>query len=198
MKVKLAILGLVLLCLWGRPAYADTIVDIVATFCPNCPGHPLPVDFQAQVTVMPVAGDPSSFGAFFNPIVNGFYNGPVLEVTGISGTFNGNPISFMQAPFGDGSWLYPDLFIGALYFSGASCPCSMFWDGGFGPTITFTEFFDNNQTFGSGSTPVNYSATVNTPEPGTLGLFGLGFLFLCCRLKARGRITGLRHRFPSF
>jgi len=78
MKVKLAILGLVLLCLWGRPAYADTIVDIVATFCPNCFGHPLPVDFQAQVTVMPVAGDPSSFGAFFNPIVNGFYNGPVL------------------------------------------------------------------------------------------------------------------------
>jgi hypothetical protein len=104
-------------------------------------------------------------------------------VTSLSGTLNGSPISLRPAAQGDGSWLFPDLFIGALYFTADGGPGSMFWDGEFGPTIVFTEFFEDNQTFGSVSTPVNYSATVNTPEPGTLGLFGLGFLFLCCRLK---------------
>jgi len=180
MKVKLAILGLVLLCLWGRPAYADTIVDISATWCSACQFGGMPVDFQAQATVEPVTG------TFLNILFKDLFTGSVLEVTGISGTLNGSPISFLQAPQGNGSWLYPDLYIGALYFSANGQPCWMFWDGAF-PTLVLAA--------DGLSAPVNYSATVNTPEPGTLGLVGLGLAFLCCRLKARAVAPHASRRF---
>jgi hypothetical protein len=182
MKSKLAILALLGVCLWGRPAYADTIVDISATWCSACQRGGMPVDFQAQATVEPVTG------TFFNILFNDLFTGSVLEVTGISGTLNGSPISFLQAPQGDGSWLFPDLFIGALYFSTNGQPGWMFWDGAF-PTLVLT-------VDGSGlSAPVNYSATVNTPEPGTLGLVGLGLAFLCCKLKARAVAPHASRRF---
>jgi PEP-CTERM putative exosortase interaction domain len=184
MKVKLAILGLVVVCLWGRPAYADTIVDISATWCSACQrgGFP-PVDFQAQATVEPVTG------TFFNILFNDLFTGSVMEVTGISGTLNGSPISFLQAPQGAGSWLYPDLFIGALYFTANGQPGWMFWDGAF-PYIVITD--DTGTGFPS---PVDYSASVHTPEPGTLGLVGLGLAFLCCRLKARAVAPHASRRF---
>jgi hypothetical protein len=174
MKSKLAILALLGVCLWVRPAYADTIVDISATWCEECrPTVGMPVDFRAQVTVEP------STGTFFNPIGFTFTN--VLEVTGISGTLNGSPISFLQAPQGDGSWLFPDLFIGALYFSANGQPCWMFWDGAF-PTLVIT----TDAGFGV-DVPINYSATVNTPEPATLGLFGMGFAALWWRLRSQAK-----------
>src|SRR5262249_20258444 len=178
MKSKLAILALVWVCLWGRPAYADTIVDISATWCTSCQRGGFPVDFQAQATVEPVTG-----GTFLNLVVNDMYTGNVLEVEGLSGTLDGSPISLLQAPAGDGSWLYPDLFVGGLWFSANGRPGSLFWDGAF-PTLVITA------ADGTGlNTPVNYSATVNTPEPEMLGLFGLGFVFLCRRLKTRARTT---------
>jgi hypothetical protein len=180
MKSKLAILALLGVCLWGREVHADTIVDISATWCSACQFGGMPVDFQAQATVEPVTG------TFFNILFNDLFTGSVLEVTGISGTLNGNPISFLQAPQGDGSWLYPDLFIGALYFSANGQPCWMFWDGAFPTLVLGADGL---------SAPLNYSATVNTPEPGTLGLVGLGLAFLCCRLKARAVAPHASRRF---
>src|SRR4030095_12526827 len=152
MKVKLAILGLVVVCLWGRPAKADTIlVDIVATECTDCSAASLPIDFRAQVTVEPVTG------SFINPAFSNYvFATNVLEVTGMSGTLNGSPLSLMPARFGDGSWLFPDLYLGALYFSSDGVSASMFWDGGT-PTIAFETGY---------TSPLHYSATVSTPEPG--------------------------------
>jgi PEP-CTERM motif len=179
MKVKLAILGLVLLCLWGRPAYADTIVDISATWCDICHFGGGPVDFQAQVTVELVTG------TFLNLVQQDTFVGTVWEVTGLNGTLNGNPISLMQPPLGDGSWLYyPDFFIGGLWFAVNGQPAWMFWDGGY-PTLAVTDRAGIGWNPDVTSAPVFYSATVNTPEPGTLGLVGLGLAFLCYRLKAR-------------
>jgi hypothetical protein len=96
MKSKLAILALLAVCLWGREVHADTVVDISATWCTSCrPGIGMPVDFQAQATVEPVTG--TLFNIGFNFLFTG---SGVLEVTGISGTLNGSPISFLQAPQG--------------------------------------------------------------------------------------------------
>jgi hypothetical protein len=183
MKSKLAILALLAVCLWGREVHADTVVDISATWCTSCrPGIGVPVDFQAQATVEPVTGTFYNIG--FNFL---FTASDVPEVTGISGTLNGSPISFLQAPQGDGSWLYSDFFIGALYFSVDGQPCYMFWDGAF-PTLVMI----SDAGFGV-DVPVNYSATVNTPEPATLGLFGMGFAALWWRLRSQAKGLNRSH-----
>src|SRR5438874_4255041 len=101
MKAKLAILILAVVCLWGQAAHADTVVDLSATLCSVCPppnGFST-IDLEAQLTVEAVNG------TWFEPFFDDFFTGTALEVKAITGTLNGNPISFFPAQLGDGSWL---------------------------------------------------------------------------------------------
>ena len=174
MKSRLAILVLIVVCLWGREAHADTVIDISATSCNLCPppsgGGVSTIDLRAQLTVEAVNG------TFFNPGLAFFFTGSVYEVRGITGTLNGNSISSFAAPLGDGSWLNFDLSLGTVYFS----------VGGFEGWLENEGDYDlialiaaNGAGGGTSGTPINFSASVSAPEPSSLllltaSLIGVG------------------------
>jgi hypothetical protein len=110
-----------------------------------------------------------------------FFTGTVLEVKAITGTLNGNPISFFPAPAGagDGSWLSPfNLRVGLVYFSSNGF---VFWldDEVDAININYTQA----DGLGTSSAAVNVTTTiVSTPEPSSLlllvvGLLGAGMAF---------------------
>jgi hypothetical protein len=178
MKAKLAILILAVACLWGQTAHADTVIDLSATLCSVCPppnGFST-IDLQAQLTVEPVNGTWLEAG------LSSFFTGTALEVKAITGTLNGNPISFFPAPAGagDGSWLSPlTLRVGLVYFSSNGL---VFWldDEVDAININYTQA----DGLGTSSATVNaFTTVVSTPEPSSLlllvvGLLGAGMAFL--------------------
>jgi hypothetical protein len=189
MKSTLAILSLALVCLWGQEVKADTVLDISATCDPidiNCA-----LDLQAQITVRPVTG------LFFNPDGLFFFTGTQDEVLTMTGTLNGDPVSYspnspsLPAP----SWVVfgpsiggPGVLVGLpggfdvgdLQFSVGGVHYTSFNFGGHDVL-----FSNDNNTSGI----VDYTATVvGTPEPPLFVLLATGLLGLGWRrLKGRAR-----------
>jgi hypothetical protein len=163
--MKTAVLALVTLLFVGV-ARADTVVvDLAATNAGYYDQFFGLVDLQAELTMQLVTG------TFFDPGRADFVIGPhqqptpVYELTGIRGTLNGNPISFFQDPVGDGSWLWPDLTLGAIYFSVNGDEAWLENDIDYS-LISIPS--DVDRIHGNGS-PINYSThIVSTPEPGLL------------------------------
>jgi hypothetical protein len=176
MKAKLAILILAVVCLWGQTAHADTVVDLSAILCSVCPppnGFST-IDLEAQLTVE------AANGTWLDAGQAAFFTGTVLEVKAITGTLNGNPISFFPAPAGDGSWLKPaTLRPGFVTFSADGF---MFWLADEGDSISINYTQPNG--LGTSSADVNITTTVvSTPEPSSLlllivGLLAAGIAFL--------------------
>jgi hypothetical protein len=169
-KSKLAMLVLAVVCLWGREACADTVIDVSATLCSICapPNGFSTIDLQAQLTVETVNG------TFFDPGLASFFTGTVYEVTGITGTLNGNAITSFPAPLGDGSWLNLDLSLGSVYFSAGGFRCSLEHDG-----YDLIDLVSNNGAGGGeagGGAPISYSASVSTPEPSSFLLLAIGLV----------------------
>jgi hypothetical protein len=175
-----------LVCLWAREVKADTFVDVsaIGSALPNG----IPIDLQAQLTVEAVTG------TFFNPGLAVSFTGTVYEMTGITGTLNGNPIAFFKDPLGDGSWLNLDLSLGAFYFSAGSNECWLENEGDYPLIAIITDNGAGGGGIGNG-TPINYHANlVSTPEPTTVGLLllGIGSAF-ALRRRATSRLEdGLR------
>ena len=169
------------MCLWGREAHADTVIDISATAC-DLSSAVSTIDLRAQLTVEAVNG------TFFNPGLGFFFTGSVYEVKGITGTLNGNSISSFAAPLGDGSWLNFDLSLGTVYFS----------VGGFEGWLKNEGDYDlialiaAHGAGGTSGTPINYSASVSTPETSSLLLLAAGLIAVGSAL-----IPLLRSPFPG-
>jgi len=135
----------------------------------------VPVSLDAFLTVAPVTG------TFFNSGLDLLFpNLSVYEVTGISGTLNGNPITSFPAPQGQGSWLNSQFALGSVWFSAGGSECFIEND----VANNLIEIMDaNGDGFGT-STPIEYSAVVvSTPEPGALLLLacGIGLLGILYR-----------------
>jgi PEP-CTERM motif len=154
-----------MVCLWGREVKADT-VNFTATEAPLS-GN-LTIDLQALLTVTPVTG------TFFDPGQAVFTTRTVYEMTAITGTLNGYPITFFQDPLGAGSWLNLNLTLGAFYFSADGSEAWLENDVDYSLIAIVPNEGAGGSGFG-GSTPINYHANlVSTPEPPTVGLLLLG------------------------
>src|ERR1700677_2040083 len=104
MKMKLAVAFAVLFfATIARADSTEVTVDITVTNCLCGPfvSEP-PINMTAQLTVEPATG------TWFYPGEDYFSSdGPIDEVVAITGTLNGFPITFLQAPLGSGSWINP-------------------------------------------------------------------------------------------
>jgi hypothetical protein len=174
MKSKLAFMALAVVCFCGM-AKADTVDITASEFYGRVDGfNALPfVDLQIQLTVEPViATDGEFFRVNFGPISAPTSGLEVLEVTGITGTLNGNPVSFLPASVGAGSWLFPEtLGLGGLWFSSGGFDWLMGNDA-------LNNLLSNDQT----TTPIFYNPTiVNTPEPSSFMLLAIGLTGLAWR-----------------
>ena len=171
MKSKLAFLALLAVCLWGREVKADTVVAVSATET-TTPGS-IPIDLNAQLTMDIVTA------TFFDPGQAIFTTRTAYEMTGITGTLNGKPISFFKDPIGAGSWLNLNLSLGAFYFSAGGSEVWLENDVDYLLIAIVPNEGAGGVGFG-GSTPINYHANlVSTPEPPTVGLLllGIGYAF---------------------
>lgn len=175
-KSKLAALALLLVCFCAQEVKADSVVEFSATGS-ALPGG-IPIDLQALLTVESVTG------TFFNPGLAVFFTGTVYEITNITGTLNGNPISFFQNPAGHASWLNLDLSLGAFYFSANGNECWLENEGDYSLIAIVTDNGAGGSAPGNG-TPISYHADlVSTPEPTTLALLLLGLSSAFALLKA--------------
>jgi hypothetical protein len=118
MKMKLAVAFAVLL--FATLARADSTpitVNATAISCQAACDQPFEpaLDFQAQLTVQQTTGQ------FFDSGGIGLFTGTEYEVTSLTGTLNGSPVTLAAPPFGIGSWLYfePDgqIELGDVYFT---------------------------------------------------------------------------------
>ena len=173
MKLRLAVLAFILT---AGVAKADTIVNVSAVTCGGCwlGQEVMSFDLEAQLTVTPVTGN------FWYPFYGTTVADTFDEVTSMVGTLNGNPITMVPPPGGDGNWLWPapnEFALGAIYFNSAGSLCLLQFDN----SSNLLEVMDaNGDGFGS-NTPINWTATdppVDAPEPGTLALLLAGSL--CC------------------
>jgi len=169
MKAKLAILILAVACSWGQTAHADTVIDLSATLCSDIclpPKGFSTIDLQAQLTVEAVNG------TWFDAGRATIFTGPVLEVKAITGTLNGNPISFFPFGAGDGSWLNFNLTLGTVSFSSNGFE---FWLDNEGDYSNIN--YVQADGLGTSSGTVNVATTiVSTPEPSSLLLLVVGLL----------------------
>ena len=147
------------------PAYADTTQtqtwDITATACFICTGNyglpPQPISLSATFTTVTASGE------FFDYGIDDLLYGTVDEVTSISGTLNGQPITLGAIPFGDGSWLTS---YGPSYGAGGGFIGTVYFDVNGVPGWIYTDS-DYDEISGI---PVYWTATDPTgmPEPSAL------------------------------
>jgi hypothetical protein len=183
------------LLLFSVSAKADstTLVDVTASTCQLCltPETYPEITVAAQFTVTPVTG------TFFNSGSNYIFTGPVLEVTNIAGTIDGEAMTLAAAAQGDGSWVYQcgaNFCLGSVYFT-ANGSFSWFEND---TEYNFVEITDANGDGYGESIPIQWSATADTPESSTLLSLGLGITvllaFAVCR---RFDLTLKPHRCES-
>jgi hypothetical protein len=171
MRLRTALL-MVGLALAGRSANAS-VLSFSAITCTTCWGGSttLPdVDVMGEMTVDEVDG------TFWNPLYGAYFTGPQLEVTDLTGSYNGAAITLAPPALGDGSWLYPFNVPVFLSFSVA------------GSSDTFRFIYDNaNVLFQEGTrqgdgwqAPVSWNtAPTPSPEPPAITLTLLGILGIC-------------------
>jgi hypothetical protein len=186
MKVKLAVAFAVLLSATLARADSTPInLDVTATNC-LCGGFSTaPANIEAVLTVEQVTGQ------FLSP--EGFlFTGTEYEVTSITGTLNGLPMTLAAAPEGLGSWLMAAPFgeydLGSVYFTSNG----------------LSGWLDNDNSWNllqfSGSIPfgdiaINWTAVdpapAAMPEPSTwlLLLAGIGFVLIRA-VKTRKQLAG--------
>jgi hypothetical protein len=144
-------------------AVAPATLHVTFSTCFSCfPELSMPsVNFDGILTVIP------STGTYFSPRLGTVNAGPsIAEVSSLSGTLNGAPVSLVENPL-TRSWLGDDVYFpGYLTFTGGSVA----WDG---------SYFIYDRT-----TAVGWRASiVPAPEPGSLPLLVLGVpvIFVCAR-----------------
>ena len=105
--------------------------------------------------------------------------GTEYEVMAMTGTFNGDPISYALAPSPNSSWLDVNFGVGDLTFSLDGAGGSFWYDNLFNMIEIGDPDGDGDEVLGGYT---SYTATVvSTPEPSLLalqaiGLMGLGLL----------------------
>lgn len=163
-------------------AKADTVVDISAVTCTSCFGNqPVAnVNIEAQLVLESVTG------TFFNSGQDHFFTGTVDEVVSITGTFNGNPITFLPAPRGDGSWLDSNFDLGTVYFSSDGSQSWFENDGAF----NLLETLDSNDDGFGTNTPIIWTvAVVSTPEASSFALLAASLAGIAL-LRLRQLLSG--------
>ncbi len=176
MKIALAALAVLLVATAAR-ADSTTVVDVTASQCNGCYGfNPAPLTLNAQFTLEQVTGQ------FFDSGQQFLFPGTEWEVTSITGTLNGNPMTLAQAPQGIGSWLYDDYSLGSVYFTADGSFSWLEFDGAY----DLLEIMDANGDGQGYGTAITWNAVdpppANTPEPSTYamliaGIAGLFALF---------------------
>jgi hypothetical protein len=169
-RVSLVFVALLLCSTSVRADGAATVIEVSAVTCGDCwPGADLsPVSFNALITVVPVTG------TFYYPWHQNYFTGSEMEVVAISGMFDGQPISLIAPPHGDGSWLNADYSLGYVNFSAGGFDSVLFNDTDFNLLDTAT-----GGGYGT-NTPVVWDP-VHELEPSsllllTVGLIGLALL----------------------
>ena len=169
-----------------------TAIAVAVFVAPAAEATPINYNFKVDVTAGPLAGttDNGSFSYDSSSVTPGTYNSAVGLLTALDFTFNGTTYNAGTANTG---WLGfgPTGNLTSFAF-GTNCSsgfCSVAddtdqWFAGPGvfvySTLTANGGFRGNVTYAlAGSLPV--------PEPGALGMFGLGTL-------AIGLLVGLRRR----
>ena len=168
MKIVSAALAILFLATAAR---ADT-VDITVTNCLCGLPSTTPINLEAQLTVEQVTGTFFFAGQAF------LFTGTVDEVTALTGTLNGYPMTLDPAPFGEGSWIQTAsgspgyngdsaYVLGTIYFSADGIDSWLMND-----VTNYLEGF-------SVSGPVYYSAdSVSAPEPATYAMLIAGIVSL--------------------
>jgi PEP-CTERM motif len=189
MKSKLAILALVMVCT-GVPARADTYLDPNGT-----------IIFPDGSVITSVLYVPSSAGNSFSGFTTihfqfaggeGFATNQEQDGLGEFGLiYFTEPVSNLSVGWTDSSGIYINFTNGGNEVESATKPPSACCSGVINVPGSgyFGITWDTDQaSFPGGVGPGGISSLDFTvPEPGTLGLVGLGFAFLWRRLKTRAK-----------
>lgn len=170
------------------------VATVVVSFAPSAQATSIHYDFTVDVTTGPLSGTTTngSFSYDSSSITPGAYHVALGLLTALDFTFNG--ITYTSATANTG-WLAFDAAGNLNNFAfGNSCGA-----GNCGVTIGTNDWFVSTNLFrygapnfgqvGEGSV-THALAPVNVPEPGTLGLFGLGALLLAGLFVGRRRRLG--------
>jgi hypothetical protein len=169
----LAVLGIY------QVSHADTLVDVTATQCDACVSTPtepiqLPaVSLDLELTVTPVTG------VFFDPGYDMDFTETVDEITSMSGTLNGNPVTMVGTDY---------LTLGN-YQLGWVC-----FDANNQESCAWNDFENNDLSIGTSFEQITWDAVdpIPTPEPQP-NVFPL-MLFTFCAALFLNLETAVRYR----